>query len=54
MWLEFIHCWATDVFSTGQPRDHVSGTEQNQKSVVEREREWSESSAVKGSAEDSL
>jgi hypothetical protein len=35
MWFAYIHCWATDVFYP--PRDYLSGTEQNQKSVVERE-----------------
>jgi hypothetical protein len=48
MWFTYIHCWATDVFSMSPPRDYISSP------VVEREREWSESSAVKGSAEDLL
>jgi hypothetical protein len=33
------------------PRGYISSPVVNQKSVVEREREWSESSAVKGSTE---
>jgi hypothetical protein len=36
-----------DVSSMGQPRDYTSSPAVNWKSVVEREREWSESSAVK-------
>jgi hypothetical protein len=35
------------VFSICPPRDCISSPVVNQKSVVEREREWSESSAVK-------
>jgi hypothetical protein len=34
------------VFSIGPPRDYISGSAVNQKSVVERERKWSESSPV--------
>jgi hypothetical protein len=40
MCLAYIHCWATDIFY-GSPRDYISSP------VVEREREWGESSAVK-------
>jgi hypothetical protein len=29
MWLGYIHCGATDVFSVGPPRDYISGTEPN-------------------------
>jgi hypothetical protein len=47
MWLEYIHWWATDVCSLGLSRDYISSPVVNRKSVVEREREWSESSAVK-------
>jgi hypothetical protein len=47
MWLGYIHCWATDVFSMGPLRDYISSPVVNQKSVAEREREWSESSAAK-------
>jgi hypothetical protein len=36
-----------DVFSMGPPREHICSPVVNQKSVVEREQEWSESSAVK-------
>jgi hypothetical protein len=35
------------MFSMGPPRDYISSPVVNQKSAVEREREWSESSAVK-------
>jgi hypothetical protein len=41
VWFAYIHCWTTDVFSMDPPRDCISSP------VVEREREWSESSAVK-------
>jgi hypothetical protein len=44
------HAFATiegAVFSMDPPRDYISSPVANQKSVVEREREWSESSAVK-------
>jgi hypothetical protein len=47
MWFAYIHCWATDVFSVGSPRDYIRSPVLNQKSVVEREREWGESLAVK-------
>jgi hypothetical protein len=47
MWFAYIHCGATDVFSMDPPRDYISGPVVIQKSVVEREREWSEYSAVK-------
>jgi hypothetical protein len=47
MWFAYIHCGANDVFSMEQPRDYISSPVINQKTVVEREREWSESSAVK-------
>jgi hypothetical protein len=47
MWFAYIHCWATDVISMDSPRDYIISPVVNQKSVVEREREWSESSAVK-------
>jgi hypothetical protein len=30
MWFSYIHCWITDVFSTGPPRDYISGTKPNQ------------------------
>jgi hypothetical protein len=40
-----------DMFSVGPSRDNVTGTEPNQ-GVAEGDREWSESSAVKGSTED--
>jgi hypothetical protein len=36
-----------EMFSMDPPRDCISSAVVNQKSVVEREREWSESSAVK-------
>jgi hypothetical protein len=39
-------------FSKGLPRDYISSPVVTQKSVVEHEREWSESSAVKDSGED--
>jgi hypothetical protein len=44
MW--FAYCWATDVFSVGPPGDYISSPVVNDKSVVEREREWVESSTV--------
>jgi hypothetical protein len=47
IWVAYIHCWATDVFSMDPPRDYISSLVVNQKSVVEREREWSEFSAGK-------
>jgi hypothetical protein len=47
MWFACIHCWTTDVFSMDPPRDYISSSVVNQKTVVQREREWSESSAVK-------
>jgi hypothetical protein len=50
----YIHYSATDVFSMDPPRDYISSLVVNQKSVAEREWEWSESPAVKGSAEDWL
>jgi hypothetical protein len=43
----YMHCWAAVVFSMVPPRDNISSPAVNQKSVVEREREWSESSVVK-------
>jgi hypothetical protein len=46
MWLAYFHCEATDVFSVDPPRDYVSSPVVNRKSVVEREQEWRESSAV--------
>jgi hypothetical protein len=36
-----------EVLSMGPPRDYTSSPAVNQKSVIEREREWSKSSAVK-------
>jgi hypothetical protein len=30
MWFLYIHCWATDEFSFGPPRDYISSTEPNQ------------------------
>jgi hypothetical protein len=36
-----------DVFFMCPPRDYINSPIVNQKSVVEREREWGESSAVK-------
>jgi hypothetical protein len=42
-----IHCWATDVFSMGPPRDYISSPVVNQKWVIEGEGEWSESSVAK-------
>jgi hypothetical protein len=47
MWFTYIHCWATGVFSMDPARDCICNPVVNQKSVIEREREWSESSAVK-------
>jgi hypothetical protein len=38
MWFAYIHYWATDVFSMGTELNHKR---------EKREREWSESSAVK-------
>jgi hypothetical protein len=46
MWFAYIHCWATDVYFMGPPRDCISSPIVNQKSVIEREREWSEFSPV--------
>jgi hypothetical protein len=46
IWFSYIHCWATDVFCIGPLRNYISSPVVNQKSVVEREREWSESSVV--------
>jgi hypothetical protein len=46
MWFAYIHFWALDVFSMDPPRDYIGSPVVNQKSVVEREREWGESSAV--------
>jgi hypothetical protein len=46
MWFAYIDRWATEVFSMGPPRDYISSPVVNLKSVVERGREWSESSAV--------
>jgi hypothetical protein len=43
MWLAYIHCWETGVFSVVPPRDYISSPVVNQKSVVERHKEWSES-----------
>jgi hypothetical protein len=37
VWFAYIHCWATDVFSMGPPRDYISSRVVNQRSVVERE-----------------
>jgi uncharacterized protein (UPF0332 family) len=39
-----------EMFSMDPPLDYINSPVVNQKSVVERIREWSESSAVKGSA----
>jgi hypothetical protein len=36
-----------EVISMGPPRDYINSPVVNQKSVIERKREWSESSAVK-------
>jgi hypothetical protein len=47
LWFAYIHYWATDVFSMRPPRDYTSSPVVNQKSVEEREWEWSESSGVK-------
>jgi hypothetical protein len=51
VWFTYIHCWATEVFSIGPPRDYISSPVVNQKPVGERERErereWSEYSADK-------
>jgi hypothetical protein len=47
MWFSYIHYWATDMSSLGPLRDYIISPVVNQTSVVEREREWSESSAVK-------
>jgi hypothetical protein len=46
MWFVYIHCGVTDVFSMDPTRDYVSNPVVNQNSAVERERAWSESSAV--------
>jgi hypothetical protein len=47
MWFAYINSLATDVFSMDPPRGYISNPAVNQESVVEREREWSEPSAVK-------
>jgi hypothetical protein len=47
MWFAYFHFWATDVFSMDLDRDCKSSLLVNQKSVVEREAEWSESSTIK-------
>jgi hypothetical protein len=47
MWFAYIHCWAMNVFSMDPSRDYISSPVVNQKSVVEREREWIETSAFK-------
>jgi hypothetical protein len=47
MWFADIHCWATDIFPMDPPRDYISSPVVNQKSVVEREQECGDSSAVK-------
>jgi hypothetical protein len=47
MWFAYIDYWATGVFSIHPPQDYVSSPVVNQKSVVEQEGEWGESSAVK-------
>jgi hypothetical protein len=54
VWFAYIHCWATDVFSMDPPRDYIGSPVVNQKSVVERERDWRSprQSRKKGSAED--
>jgi hypothetical protein len=44
VWFAYIHCSATDVFYMVPPLDYISSPDVNQKSVVEREGEWSESS----------
>jgi hypothetical protein len=56
MWFAYIHCWTTDVFSRDQRRDYISTPVVNQRSVVEREREWRQTSTVteQGSVEDWL
>jgi hypothetical protein len=33
IWLAYIHCWATDVFSVGPPRDYISNPVVNQESA---------------------
>jgi hypothetical protein len=38
MWFAYIHCCETHVFSTGPPRDYISGTEQTQMSRRTRTR----------------
>jgi hypothetical protein len=38
MWFAYFHCWATDTFSMGPPRDHISGTEPNETSRRTRTR----------------
>jgi hypothetical protein len=47
MWFSYSHWWPTDVFSMCPPLDYTSSPVVNQKSVVERERKWGESWAVK-------
>jgi hypothetical protein len=47
VWFEYINCWATDVLSMDSPGDYISSPVVNQKPVLGREREWSESSTVK-------
>jgi hypothetical protein len=37
MWFAYVHCWATDVFPMGSPREYINSPVVNQKSVVERE-----------------
>jgi hypothetical protein len=37
MWFAYIHCWATDVFSTGPPQDYTCSPVINQKRVGETE-----------------
>jgi hypothetical protein len=46
MWFSYSYCWATNVFSMGPSRDYISSPVVNQGSIVEREREWSNPSAV--------
>jgi hypothetical protein len=47
MLFAYMNCWETDILSMAPPPDYISSPVVNQKSVVEQEREWSESSAVK-------
>jgi hypothetical protein len=47
LWFAHIHCWATDIFSMDPARDYISSPIVNQRPVVEGEREWASSSAVK-------